>query len=154
MSDSGGSTLLLSPGPTADEVLNQVDDDVFAWLRPLSETARMAFSASVNRILKNEDDYAHARRFLHISGRGERTRSPFTEDDGEAQPGPLEWLGAFKLSLKLLPLDPAQGWYMGTNRGRQSEEIDILLAPPSKIWANKRIASKHARLYIHQQSCR
>jgi hypothetical protein len=102
------------------------------------------FSASVNSILKSEDEYVHARRFVHVSGRDERTRSPFTEDDGDPGPGPLEWVGAFKLSLKVLPLGPVQGWYMGTNLGRKSEEIDLLLAPSSKTWASKRIASMHA----------
>jgi hypothetical protein len=154
MSDSGGSTLLLSPSSAADEALKQADDDAFAWLCPNSETARTAFSASVNRTLKNEEEFVHARKFLHVNGRCERTRSPFTEEEGDLKPGPLEWVGAFKLSLNALPLDPTRGWYMGTNAGRPTGEIDLLLAPPSKTWTDKRIASKHALLYIHRQSCR
>lgn len=154
MSDSEGSTILLSPGLSADGIVNPNEDDVFAWLRPHSDTAREAFSASVNSALKYGDKYEHVRQFLCVTERDNVARSPFTEDDAEPGNEPLQWSGAFMLSLKVRPRDPAKGWYLGTNRRRQPQEVDILLAPPTETWANKRIASKHARLFFHEQSCR
>ncbi len=154
MSDSEGSTILLSPGSVADDLVNTNEDDVFAWLRPHCDTACAAFNASVNSALKNRDKYEHIRQFLHVTERDKRARSPYTETDTEPENTPLQWSGGFKLSLKAPPRDPAKGWYLGTNRGRQSQEVDILLAPPTKDWASKRIAGKHARLFLHEQSCR
>ena len=154
MSDSEGSTVLLQVDESANDVVHSSEDGVFAWLRPISETACAAFSASVNSVLKYDRKHRHHRRFLHVDDRQERCRSPFSEEGSDTQPKRLEWLGAFKLSLQADLLDPAQGWYLGTDRGQKSPQVDILLAPPTKAWASQRIASKHARLFFHQESGR
>ena len=151
---SEGSTVLLSPGPSADELTNDNHDDVFAWLRPVSDLAREAFSASINSVLKDPQKYQHNRRFLHIDHRRVQARSPYSEDESGPEDEPLQWSGAFKFSLKILPLQPTLGWYLGTSRGRQPQEVDLLLAPPIARWESQRIAGRHLRLFFHDQSCR
>lgn len=154
MSDSEGSTLLLSPGSAVDDIVNANNDDVFAWLRPHSDTACAAFDASVNSALKNREKYEHARQFLHVSQRGNRAQSVYTEDEHGPNDASFQWIGAFKLSLKVPPRDSSKGWYFGTSRGRQVKDVEILLCPPIKKWVSSRVAGIHGRLYFHQQSCR
>ena len=121
ISDSEGSTILLFPVSAADDLLNANEGNVFAWLRPHSDTACAAFDASVNSALTNRDKYEHIRRFLHLTGREKRARSVYTEHGSEPEDDRclLQWSGASKLSLKLPPRDPANGWYMGTSRGHR-----------------------------------
>lgn len=134
--------------------------DVFAWLRPLNESAREAFNATVNGVIRHPTKFCHMRQFLHCDSRNKRAPSLFSEDgehvgDSDCVESAYQWNGAFKLSLRTLPRDPSKGWVLGTNRGRPSEEgIDLLLAPPTKVWATLRIAGRHARLFIHEESCR
>ena len=153
-SDSEGSTILLSPGSGADDIVNANQNDVFAWLRPHSDIARRAFDASVNSALKNRGKYEHIRQFLQISERGNRALSAFTEDGAENHDVARQWSGAFRLSLKVPPRDSAKGWYFGTSRGRHLQDVNILLAPPIKKWAGSRIAGRHGRLFLHEESCR
>ena len=60
-------------------------------------------------------------------------------------------VGAFKLSLKVLPRDPVKGWYLGSS----CQRADLLLAPSGRRWqSTTRIAERHARLFFHAESCR
>lgn len=152
MADSYSSAGLPSVGSTADEPVNC--NDVFAWLRPHSDTAREAFDASVNSAYDNPDESEHIRQFMYITGQGKRARSPFSDDSTEPDNDLLQWSGAFKLSLNVRPHDPKKGWYLGTSYKRQPLEVDLLLAPPTKTWNEKGIASKHARLFFNEQSYR
>lgn len=154
VSDSEGSTVLLSPEPEETHaVFVNKEDDVFAWLRPHSNAACTAFDASVNSMLKNPEKYHHARRFLHLSGRADRAVSVYTEDGAEDS-SVREWTGSFALSLDILPHDPPMGWYFGTSRGVSLEKVDFLLAPPIPKWSDIRLAGRHGRLYFHPESCR
>ena len=154
--DSDGDTIPLTPESfTAEADANAEAEGVFAWLRPHGDIACEAFDASVNTTIKNKQQYRHERQFLHRSSRECRSRSVYTEDGEEAKPSLYnQWSGAFKFSLKVPPRYPTKGWYLGTNYGRNSQEVDILLAPPQERWKSARIASKHARLLFHSESLR
>ena len=104
--------------------------------------------------MKEREKYEHIRQFLHISQRGNRARSVYTEDEVGPNDTLLQWSGAFKLSLKASSRDSSKGWYFGTSRGRQIQDVDILLAPPIKRWISSRVAGIHGRLYFHQESYR
>ena len=154
---SQGSTLPNTPGSFSKDVLDEIEDDVFALLRPLNPDAYEAFNAAVNVIIKDSDTYTHARQFLHSNTRSIRESSVFTNDSAaESGSGPVpQWVGCFKFSLKVSPSIPGEGWYFGTGRGRSKPgETDILLAPPTQRWATKGVAGRHARLYFHRESCR
>ncbi len=154
--DSEGDTLPFTPESfTADADVDTDAEGVFAWLRPHGDTACEAFDASVNTTIKDKQEYGHERQFLHRSSRQCLSRSTYTEDGEEVEASLFHrWSGAFKFSLKVSPRSPSKGWYLGTNYGRDSQEIDILLAPPQKRWKPTRIASIHARLFFHEQSLR
>lgn len=152
--DSDGDTIPLTPESFAQDVVDANNDEIFAWLRPHSEAACAAFDASVNSTIKDKRRYEHERQFLHRISRERRARSVYSEDGQQVGDPPYQWSGAFKLSLKIPPRDPAKGWYLGTNYKRNTQEIDILLAPPKEEWAVTRIAANHARLFFHQESTR
>lgn len=166
MADSSGcSTVALTPESFTKDVTNLDLSDVFALLRPLDGPATEAFAATVNAVIKNSSTYNHHRQFLRLHDRAHRAHSTFTEDEEDGDAGahrpPLSLtdeelrLGSFKLRLQAPPSRPAQGWYLGTARGQSSvEDIDILLAPPTDKWTHMKIAAKHARLFIHSNSCR
>ena len=154
LSDSEGSTVVFTPKSFVDETDEATQRDVFAWLRPHSETACAAFDAAVNATIKNRGKYAHSRQFLFVRPKEKRAESVFSEDGKAADPHLAQWTGAFKLSLNIPPRDPASGWYLGTSRGHHTQEIDLLLAPPIARWVGTRIAGKHARLFFHHESCR
>lgn len=148
-----------SDGPTIPLTLED-EKDVFARLLPLNRLACEAFDAVVNSTVEDLSRPNHFRRFLNAETRGTRARSVFTGDgDAPDDPDPCsenyQWTGAYELSLKILPHNPEKGWYIGTNRGQpEDSEIDILLAPSTSKWAKFRIAGKHARLFLHKESCR
>jgi len=156
--ESDGSTLPATPQSFSEDVATVEEQGIFAWLRPFNRIAREAFDATVNTTIKHPLEFEHARKFLHITPtRERRLGSVFTEDeDSAADPEPVsQWIGAFKYSLKNLPRNPGRGWYLGTGRGpSRLGEVDILLAPPTDSWAKLGIASKHARLFFHLESCR
>ena len=135
--------------------------EIFAWLSPLNPTACGAYDAMISTTIENPQKYRHLHKFLRInSDRTKRAGSVFSEDEKTADQSDeflktFQWTGAFQFSLNTLPSNPSKGWYLGTNRGRASgEEVDIMLAPPSAEWKNLGIAGKHARLFIHPESCR
>ncbi len=154
MSQSEGSTAPFTPESFADDVTNPDLRDVFAWLRPHSKTACAAYDAAVNTCIKNPEKYNNARQFMHANDRAMRAESVFTEDGETAEFTRLQWSGAFKLSLKILPNNPAAGWCLGTNRGRPWGEVDLLLAPPINSWITAKVAGKHARLFFHKDTWR
>lgn len=153
-SESEGSTAPFTPESFADDVTNPNQRDVFAWLHPHSKTACAAYDAAVNTCIKNPDKHKHARQFMSANDRARRAESVFTEDGKTAEFTHPQWSGAFKLSLKVLPNDPAAGWYLGTNRGRPPGEVDLLLAPPTNAWTAAKVAGKHARLFFHKDTWR
>lgn len=132
MSLTSGSTIPLTPDSFSDDVTNINEDGIFAWLRPLNQTACEAYDATVNTTIKHPVKFKHIRQFLHADTRLKRAGSTYTEDGDVAnEPGPfienLQWTGAFKFSLMTLPYSPGRGWYVGTNRGQSPDgEIDIL----------------------------
>lgn len=152
--DSDGDTVPFTPESFNQDITEAENDEVFAWLRPHSETACAAFNATLNSTVKNKCRYEHERQFLHRISRERRARSVFSEDGEEVESAPYEWSGAFKLSLKIPPRNPKKGWCLGTNYRRNTQEVDILLAPPKEEWAVTRIAANHARLFFHQESYR
>ncbi len=155
MSDSDGSTQPNTPRSFVNDITADSHDDTFAWLRPHSLNARDAFDASVNHIIKHPALFAHVRRFLSAQRRDCSVTSIYTEHDEEAPPGPPKWTGAFKLRLQVASRPSAQGWYLGSARGHDALEVDMLLAPPTRKWAAlTAIAGKHARLYLHEQTSR
>lgn len=159
-SDSGSdvSTIPFAPRSFSEDVTDISQAGIFALLRPLNSHAREAYNATINVLAKDSIKFKHIRQFVSAdSCRARRADSVFTEDgdldDDDSRM--LQWTGAFKFKLDILPYNPTQGWYIGTNRGRALEDrVDILLAPPSGKWTKFRIAGKHARLFIHKDSCR
>lgn len=162
MSDSENDTIPVTPENLAETVAYPDLDGIFAWIRPHSPPAREAFSAVVDASIKEPEKYRHIRQFLHIDDlRVERASSIYTEDgqdqdaeDGQDQHGKAgrgQWPGAFKLCLNTLPRDPAKGWHLGSSY----EAADLQLTPSSKTWLSRsRIATRHARLFLHPESSR
>lgn len=142
------------------------DDDAFALLRPVNPNAQNAFDAAVDAIITRSDEdgaFQHFRRYIHSMRDTARSWSVFTEDrDNIAEePGvdqtPQRWTGAFKFSLRTPPRDRNLGWYLGTSRGPSASlrrEVDILLAPPTGVWAQSSLAGSHARLHFHPETYR
>lgn len=154
MSDSENDTVLITPEFLAEDVADPALDGIFAWIRPHSPTAREAFSAIVDTGIKEPEKYKHIRQFLHIDDlRCERASSTYTEDGQgqEAKADRGQWSGAFKLCLNILPRDPAKGWHLGSSY----EAADLQLTPSSNKWLSRsRIATRHARLFLHPESSR
>lgn len=152
MTDSEGDTIPFTPDSIAENIANPVLDGIFAWLRPHSPTAQAAFDAIVNAGITYTEKYRDTRQFLHLDDhRKKRALSIHTEDGETEVSGSLQWSGAFKLSLNVLPRDPVKGWYLGSS----SEEADLVLVPSSKGWLQRtRIAGRHARLFLHPESNR
>ena len=153
MSDTDISTIPNTPASFSDVTSPDVSN-VFAWLRPHSLTACAAFDGVVNTVILKPAKYEHVRQFLHTDGRVDRASSVFSEEDGIAQDSPPQWIGAYKFSLNSPPQDPSNGWMLGTNRGREDNRIDMLLAPSGKAWTRTGISSWHARLFLHPESYR
>lgn len=159
MSKSEYSTIPNTPEPGYGDDFKLDLDEIFAWLRPLNDTARQAFNETVNTVIKQSPEFEHVRPFLHCDVRQSRAPSVFTEDNDSYQdelPRPVyQWAGAFGLCLSHLPADPGQGWRIGSHRAQStSKRIDLMLAPPTDYWLNKRIAGHHATLSLHTESCR
>ena len=109
----------------------------------------------MNIVIKRGLD--HFRRFLHCDSRQYRSQSIFTEDGDSSQgppPAPYQWLGAFGLGLNHLPLDPIQGWCIGTDCDSTPSKTDLLLAPTTARGKECGIAAHHATLKLHTESCR
>ncbi|KAI4225553.1 MAG: hypothetical protein LQ349_007049 [Xanthoria aureola] len=159
MAKSDGSTLPNTPTSDSEDAVTLDQEKVFAWLRPLNNTAHGAFDATVNAVIKHSPKFNHFRQFLHCDARRHRSQSVFTDDEhGSHEPPPdppYQWTGAYGLCLMNLPRNPAQGWYVGTNFARtSSNEVDLLLAPPQKSRKETQIAGHHATFILHTQSCR
>ena len=161
MSDSTVSTVPMTPPSNSHHVPpNQIIEDVFAWLKPINPVACEAFNDVVNAMVEDSTMYTHTRQFLQANPNvSTRAVSVFTDstddgDDGGSSQRKPQWSGSFKLSLKLLPFVSGEGWSIGTgHRLPAGEEVDIMLAPPSKRWT-KSIAAKHARFLFHKDSGR
>ena len=138
-----------------DEVANIVNKDgAFALLRPFNNNARDTFDATVNLIMEDMTNLEYFRQFLHLDGRVPNSGSFYTEDEDDGSSSgsdKTQWSGAFLFSLSLLP-SHAPNWFLGTDQIPQKN--DILLAPSSSSWKKLRIARRHARLYLHQESYR
>lgn len=160
--ESDGSSIPSTPESFSQDVTSVAQHNVFASLRPLNPPGWEAYDAAINTIIKHPEKLKHMRKFLSADkSRMTRADSIFSEDEDDTaeQPfDPLEkpsWTGSFKFCLETLPHNPTDGWYLGTNRGRApGDEVDILLAPPTDEWRKVKIAGKHARLFIHPESCR
>ena len=145
----------------AEDVTYSYPPNVFACLHPLHGPASDAFDAVVKAVILESSKFQHHRRFLHLEEHPARESSVFTEDeheDGRAAAKAIDRsqkTGSFQLSLTILPHKPAEGWYLGTSRGRSSaEEVDLLLAPPTGRRTPQDVAGRHARLFLHPESCR
>ena len=128
---------------------------VFAWLRPMNEFARHAFHLLVDSMIQNPELRISERRFMHLDGRETIDTSSVSSSDDQADQGATDqprWVGAFKFSTAVYPKDPAKGWLIGTGRG--TLEVDVVIGPPDLRWKNNKIRGNHARLYIHEESCR
>ena len=129
-------------------------DNVFAWLRPMNDFARVAFHQLVESMLEDPNSRVSERRFMHLDGKEPMDTSSVSSSDDEAEKGATKqppWVGAFKFSTAVHPRDPAKGWFIGTGRG--TTEVDIMIGPPdlsSKIY---KVRGCHARLFIHEESC-
>ena len=129
-------------------------DNVFAWLRPFNEFACHAFHLVVESMIKHPSTRLHERAFIHIHGKemprsGSVSGSDEQSDQEEADQAQI--VGAFKFSTAVLPRDPASGWIIGT--GFKKPEVDVVIGPSDPDCSNNRILGKHARLYIHKESC-
>ena len=128
-------------------------DDVFAWLRPLNDAACLAFNLVVESMINNPNIYEHERKFIHVSGRAlPRAGSLSGSDDQEVQEeiDQPQIVGSFKFSTAVLPREPTFGWFIGT--GFNKPEVDVVIGP-SGSKSNNKILGKHARLFIHKESC-
>ncbi|KAL8727617.1 MAG: hypothetical protein Q9166_005925 [cf. Caloplaca sp. 2 TL-2023] len=158
MPNSDASTVPNTPESGSEKIPTLDEGTVFAWLRPLNLPTSDAFDSTVNTVIKYPSEYNHQYRFLHCDSRQGRAQSVFTDDDDSIQPessAPVtQWAGAFGLTFTQLPHNPAKGWDIGTNRAKStSGEVDLLLAPQNSRM-NLGIAGNHARLALHNQSCR
>ncbi|KAL8731002.1 MAG: hypothetical protein Q9166_003653 [cf. Caloplaca sp. 2 TL-2023] len=156
---SDGSTLPNTLKFDSGDIVRLDQEKVFAWFRPLNDTANGAFDATVNTIIKRSPRFDYFRRFVHCDARRHRSQSVFTEDEDSSHESPPDppyhWTGAFGLCLMNLPRNPAQGWCLGTNCARtSSNEVDLLLAPPQHYRTETQIAGHHATFNLHTQSCR
>ena len=130
-------------------------ENVFAWLRPMNEFAQHAFHLLVDSMIQNPDLRVSERRFIHLEGREIIDTSSVSSSDDEAEQGVTDqrrWVGAFKFSTAVYPKDPTKGWFIGTGRG--SLDVDVVIGLPDLKWRYNKIRGKHARLYIHEESCR
>ena len=130
-------------------------DDVFAWLRPLNESACHAFNLVVEGMIKNPNAHLHERQFIHVAGRAmPRLGSVSGSDDqgDQEEDAQSQIVGAFKFSTSVLPREPTFGWFIGT--GYNKPEVDVVIGPPGPEFNSNKILGKHARLYIHKESCR
>ena len=152
MTDSDGDTQPCTPESVAEQIVNSQLNDIFAWVRPHTPDACVAFDAIAGRAFKNPQKYEHVRRFLYFDNRREqRASSTYTEDSETQELDAPQWSGAFKLSLKTQPRDPSKGWYLGSS----SEAADFVLAPSRKgHLSTTGIAGRHIRLYLHPESHR
>ena len=130
--------------------------DIFAFLRPLNRFALEGFDEVVKATSGKPNDLQHNKKFIQILERMERASSVFSEEENDAAAiRDWQWDGAYRFSLKSLPRDRRRGWLLGTGCGRSEDGgVDILLAPPTKKWTERRLAGKHASIFIHPQSCR
>lgn len=132
---------------------------IFGHLHPVNPAACEAFDAVVNATIEEPIKLSNVSRYLNYNRTKDEARSIFLED--ERKPDELQfskasyWTGSFTLNLENLPKDPSKGWYLGVDGEQSLEEgTDILLAPPTGDWSKLKIAGRHARLYLHKESCR
>lgn len=157
-----GDTVAITQESFSEDVTSTNESDVFAWLRPLNDAACQGFDAAVQPVAKYQK-FGHVRQFLQAENRPKRLGSIFTEDGdkvNEAEKEPIrqekDWVGSFKFSPNNLPRHPAKGWYLGTDRGgfaKEKAEVDVLLAPPARIWVKLGIARNYVRLSFHKGLC-
>ena len=129
-------------------------NDVFAWLRPLNELACQAFHLVVESIIKNPNTHLHERKFIQVRGKAMLRSVSFSgsDDQGDQEEADRSQIvGAFKFSTAVLPRDPALGWFIGT--GFKKPEIDVVIGPSDPEWNKNKILGKHARVYVHKESC-
>ncbi|KAI9812058.1 MAG: hypothetical protein M1826_002977 [Phylliscum demangeonii] len=150
-----------TPDSFAEDVTCASSPDVFARLLPLRGPASDAIDAVVKIVILEPSKFSHHRRFIHIEEGPVRESTVFTEDEREVGRAATEAVrriqktASFQLSLTTLPTNPAEGWYLGTSRGRSStEDVDLLLAPPTGRRMRRDVAGRHARLFLHPESCR
>ncbi|KAI9826773.1 MAG: hypothetical protein M1826_006568 [Phylliscum demangeonii] len=158
---SDASTEPSTPDSFAEDVTCASSPDVFARLLPLHGPASDAIDAVVKIVILEPSKFSHHRRFLHIEEGPFRESTVFTEDEREDDRAATEAVrriqktASFQLSLTTLPTNPAEGWYLGTSRGRSStEDVNLLLAPPTGRRMRRDVAGRHARLFLHLESCR
>ena len=129
-------------------------DNVFAWLRPMNDFARVAFHQLVESMIEYPDSRISERRFIHLDGKEPMDTSSISSSDDQAEQGATKqpkWVGAFKFSTAVYPRDPTKGWFIGTGRG--TLKVDIMIGPPDLTPKIYKIRGNHARLFIHDESC-
>ena len=123
----------------------------------MNEFARHAFHLLVDDMNQNPGTRMSERKFIHVDGRESIYTSCDSDSDSddpadEGGTDELRWVGAFKFSTAVYPRDPAKGWLIGTGRG--TVEVDVVIGLPDSKWTYNKIRGNHARLYIHEDSCR
>ena len=155
MADSSNPFKSLTFSPIPDSWEQEYDsENVFAWLTPVNDCARHAFHILVDSMITYPGSRMSDRKFIHLEGQEPMDVSSISNSDDEAEQGAttqLQWFGAFKFSTAVLPRDPAKGWFIGTGRG--TLEVDVVIGPPDLGWKDYKVRGKHARLYIHKESC-
>lgn len=129
---------------------------MLASLSPWNEWSRGAFDVLANMFNESPGKFEHSRKFLHLDTRSEGDGSARSLDSDDVLLNPefssqsIPQCGKFTFNLTKPPHILREGWWLGSGCDRPSgQEIDIQLAPPTKEWG---IASKHARIYIDEQS--
>ena len=125
------------------------DAEVFAILRPTNLSARKAYDGSVKLAIDDADKFAYVNRTVLADPGYDAAGGNLQEDEGIT-----EW-GYFKLSLSVPPHNPEEGWYLGTSRGiSEHGEIDVLLGPPTAASESMGLGPKHARIFMHRDTCK
>lgn len=130
---------------------------VFAWLTPFNKLARRSFDLVVEGMITNPNTHLHEREFIHVSGKSIPRPASVSGSDDEADQEDQEetdqsqYVGAFKFSTTILPKEPTMGWFIGT--GYRKPEVDVVIGPFDSKSKHNNVLGKHARLYIHKESC-
>ena len=152
MSQSSGSTVPFSPGTRAS--YTDIENAVFANLRPFGEPACKAFDVVGNWIEANPTQSTNARQFFNAQHVSKRATSESLEEIVESTARlAREWVGTYQLRLNQLSTKRLH-WILGSGSDEIDRPADLLLAPPSANCAKPRIAYNHAILSFNQDTSR
>lgn len=92
----------------------------------MNQISRCAFDATVNSAFKDLIRFRHVLKFQHVADENvERRGSVFTGSEDETKlvsdSENRRWNGPFKFGLEVLPLNPANGWCLGSGKTRPGD---------------------------------